>query len=87
MSTQNSFGTLATLLVDGATVSYHSLATLAARFPSVSRLPYSLKVLLENLLRREDGSRVTADDIQALANWDPQAGVTKEIAFMPARVL
>ncbi len=87
MSTQNSFGTLTTLPLDGATVSYHSLATLAARFPSVSRLPYSLKVLLENLLRREDGSRVTADDIEALASWDPQAGATKEIAFMPARVL
>ncbi len=87
MSTQNSFGTQTTLSADGSTVTYHSLTTLAAQFPSVSRLPYSLKVLLENLLRREDGSRVTAEDIQTLATWDPQAGATKEIAFMPARVL
>ncbi|HIN10788.1 MAG TPA: aconitate hydratase, partial [Acidobacteria bacterium] len=69
-------------------VSFHSLQALErAGFPNVARLPYSLKILLENLLRREDGQRVTPDDIQALARWDPRAGATKEIAFMPSRVL
>ena len=84
----NTFGTLSTLSAGGAEVSYHSLEVLErAGFPRVSRLPYSLKVLLENLLRREDGRGVTADDVRALAEWDPAAGGAKEIAFMPARVL
>ncbi len=54
---------------------------------SISRLPYSLKILLENLLRREDGVNVSADDIKALANWDPKAEPSNEIAFSPARVV
>jgi len=57
---------------------------------NVSRLPYALRILLENLLRREDGSLVSAGDIEALARWDPRAGPGEqagEIAFMPARVL
>ena len=54
-------------------------------YSDVGRLPYSLKILLENMLRREDGGSVKADDIEALARWKP--GVTKEIAFMPSRVL
>ncbi len=54
---------------------------------NVSRLPYSLKVLLENLLRCEDGVAVTADDVLALARWSPGAAVEREIAFRPARVL
>ncbi len=84
----NTFGTLASLSAGDTTVSFHSLEALErAGFPRVSRLPYSLKVLLENLLRREDGRSVTADDIRALAEWDPAAGRTQEIAFMPARVL
>jgi aconitate hydratase len=88
MSTENSFGTRASLSVGDTTVAFHSLETLErGGFPAVARLPYSLKILLENLLRREDGRSVTADDIQALAAWDPTAGDTKEIAFMPARVL
>ncbi len=53
----------------------------------VSRLPFSLKVLLENLLRCEDGVTVTADDVLALARWSPAAGAEREIAFRPARVL
>ena len=53
----------------------------------VARLPYSLKILLENLLRLEDGRAVRADDIAALARWDPKATPDREIAFMPARVL
>ncbi len=88
MSTHNTFGTRTTLSSGDTTVSYYSLANLArAGFSQVEHLPYSLKILLENLLRREDGRSVTADDIQALANWDPTVGGTKEIAFMPARVL
>jgi aconitate hydratase len=56
---------------------------------NVSRLPYALRILLENLLRREDGNLVSAGDVEALARWDPgaAAGTTGEIAFMPARVL
>ena len=50
-------------------------------------LPFTLKVLLENLLRHEDGVNVTADDVAALANWDPQAQPEDEIAFTPARVI
>lgn len=88
MSTENSFGTRTSLSVGDTRVAFHSLETLEhAGFPAVARLPYSLKILLENLLRREDGRSVTADDIQTLAAWDPTAGDTKEIAFMPARVL
>ena len=53
----------------------------------VARLPYSLKILLENLLRFEDGRDVTRDDILALANWDPKAEPSTEISFTPARVI
>ena len=86
MST-NSFGTRQSLPAgDGTTVDVYNLRALeAAGYPGVGRLPYSLKILLENMLRREDGRGVTADDIEALARWTP--GVSKEIAFMPARVL
>jgi aconitate hydratase len=60
---------------------------LAARGFNLSRLPFSLKILLENLLRREDGVSVTAADIEFLANWDAKAEPSREIAYMPARVL
>jgi aconitate hydratase len=74
--------------VDRETVHYFSLPALErAGFPQIARLPYSLKILLENLLRREDGSHVKADDIRALASWDPAAASAREISFMPARVL
>ncbi|MBI2994938.1 MAG: aconitate hydratase AcnA [Gammaproteobacteria bacterium] len=63
-----------------------SLPALEAEF-KVSRLPYSLKILLENLLRFEDGVNVTREDIEALAKWDPKATPSKEISFTPARVL
>jgi aconitate hydratase len=88
MTTQNSFGAVATLTSGGETIEYFSLPALErAGFPAVNRLPYSLKVLLENLLRREDGRFVRGEDVQALAGWDASAGRQKEIAFMPARVL
>ena len=54
---------------------------------NLTRLPFSLRILLENLLRHEDGRTVTADDIKFLANWDPKAEPSREIAYMPARVL
>lgn len=88
MTTLNSFGARATLSSGKDTLEYYSLPALErAGFPSVSRLPYSLKILLENLLRNEDGRFVNAADISALASWDPTAAVQKEIAFTPARVL
>src|SRR5918998_728558 len=88
MTTLNSFDTVATLTSGGETFDYYSLPSLErAGFPGVGRLPYSLKILLENLLRREDGRFVKSDDVRALASWDITAPRQKEIAFMPARVL
>ena len=83
----NSFETRTTLAAGGDTVTIYSLAALERAFPNVATLPFSLKILLENLLRREDNGFVKADDIRALASWDPCAGAQKEISFMPARVL
>src|ERR1700739_3364353 len=65
---------------------YH-LGALEEKGVSLSRLPYSLRILLENLLRQEDGKSVTADDIEFLAKWDPKVEPSREIAYMPARVL
>jgi aconitate hydratase len=88
MTTQNTFGTRTTITVDNQNVDIFSLPALEkAGFPGVSRLPYSMKVLLENLLRREDGAFVKADDIRAVAQWNATSDVEKEISFMPARVL
>ena len=86
--TVNTFGTQIDIRVGGQPVQIHSLPALdKAGFSGVSRLPYSMKILLENLLRREDNAYVKADDIAALAKWDAKATVQKEISFMPARVL
>jgi aconitate hydratase len=88
MTTFNSFGALSTLSVNGTSYEYFSLPALErAGCGDVARLPYSTKILLENLLRREDGRHVKADDVRALANWDEKAGAHREISFMPARVL
>ena len=88
MSSQNSFHTRSALTVGGRTLDYFSLPVLAKTFSAVDRLPFSLRILLENLLRREDGAFVKADDIKALASWNPAATNTdREISFMPARVL
>ncbi len=84
----DSFGSRATLRSGG--ISYHVWLLNAlerAGAGHVSRLPFSLRVLLENLLRREDGRSVTADDIHAVASWTPGETTEREIAFMPARVL
>jgi len=84
----NSFNCLAEIRVEGQTYAFYSLAALERQgFPGVARLPYSLKILLENLLRHEDGAFVKRDDILALANWDPRSTEDHEINFHPARVL
>jgi aconitate hydratase len=84
----NSFGAASTLKVGGQSYNIYRLANLEkAGFKNVSRLPVSLKVLLENLLRCEDGRLVNKSDIEALANWNPKTRPDQEIAFMPARVL
>src|SRR5437660_3797820 len=88
MSSVNSFGTRTTLSIGGQSVQYFSLGTLvAAGCPDVARLPYSMKILLENLLRHEDGRFVKAADVEALARWDLKSAAQKEISFAPARVL
>jgi aconitate hydratase len=83
----DSFGALQTLQVDDQALQYYRLDALSAFGLEVARLPFSLKILLENLLRHEDGVTVTADDIKALADWDPKSIPEREIAFRPARVL
>jgi aconitate hydratase len=87
MSSLDSFKTRTSLTVDGDRISFYSLPALAAEFPGVATLPYSLKILLENLLRREDQAFVKTADIRALASWAPATIGEKEISFMPARVL
>ena len=82
----NSFSARSTLSAAGREYEIFRLDALEEAH-RVSRLPYSLKILLENLLRHEDDLTVTADDIRALAGWDPQAEPSREIAFRPARVL
>jgi len=82
----NSFDARTSLEVGGKSYEIHALESLAGRY-SLDRLPYSLKILLENLLRHEDGENVTREDIEALAGWDAQAEPSQEIAFTPARVL
>ena len=83
----NSFGSKAMLTSGKSNYSIYRLPALTARGFNLSRLPFSLKVLLENLLRREDGTTVTAGDIEFLAKWDAKAEPSREIAYMPARVL
>ncbi len=85
MST-NSFGARDTLEVGGRSVQIFRLDALQSQF-DVARLPFSLKILLENLLRTEGNGSVTAADIEALARWDAKAAPKDEIAFTPARVV
>jgi aconitate hydratase len=82
----NSFGASAGLDVSGNSYEIWRLDALAD-VADVTRLPFSLKILLENLLRNEDGSLIRAEDIQALASWDPAGETDREVAFTPARVL
>jgi aconitate hydratase len=83
----NSFGSQSELKAGGKTYEIFRLSALEKRGISLTRLPFSLRILLENLLRYEDGKSVTADDIEFLAKWDPKAEPSREISWMPARVL
>src|SRR5271165_1974733 len=88
MTSLDSFKSARTLEIGKKSYAYYSLpAAEKAGLKGISRLPFSMKVLLENLLRNEDGKSVTADDIEFLARWDAQAEPSREIAYMPARVL
>jgi aconitate hydratase len=83
MSAKNSFDSKNTLDVSGKSYEIYSITAV----PGHEKLPYSLKVLLENLLRTEDGANVTAEQISALGNWVPSAEPDTEIQFTPARVI
>ncbi len=85
--TSNSFSSRSILASGDRSYTIYRLPALTGRGFNLSRLPFSLKVLLENLLRREDGVNVTAGDIEFLAKWDAKAEPSREIAYMPARVL
>jgi aconitate hydratase len=84
---RDSFAARSTLTVGPASYSFFRLASVYAKFPQAERLPFSLKILLECLLRTEDDATVRAEDIEALATVDPLASPSQEIAFTPARVL
>ena len=84
-ASSNSFHAHSTLKVGGE--SFEIFRVTAAGEEKVSRFPFSLKILLENLLRHEGTAFVTADDIRALVNWNPTEEPSKEISFLPARVL
>ena len=84
---QDSLHTRSTLRVQGKSYSYYSLKKAAETLGDVSRLPFSMKVLLENLLRFEDGLTVTRDDLQAMADWLRERRINREIQYRPARVL
>ncbi|MEG3124849.1 aconitate hydratase AcnA [Sphingomonas sp. GB1N7] len=84
---QDTLGTRATLDVNGKQYDYYSLAAAAEKFGDISRLPFSMKVLLENLLRFEDGKTVTTEDVQAIVDWQQEQRSNREIQYRPARVL
>ncbi|MDI6908567.1 aconitate hydratase [Nocardioides sp.] len=87
VASQDSFGAKGTLDVDGKSYEIFRLDAVTGEGLDVASLPFSLKVLLENLLRTEDGADITADDIRAIAGWDSDAEPSKEIQFTPARVI
>ncbi len=82
----NSFGARSTLTVDGKSYTIYKLEALEKHGFSLARMPYSIKVMIENVLRREDGVIVTTGQIEALARWNGKGG-EREVSFMPARVL
>ncbi len=84
---QDTLKTRATLNVDGKHYAYYSLARAAEKLGDISRLPFSMKVLLENLLRFEDGTTVTTEDVQAIVDWQKERTSEREIQYRPARVL
>jgi aconitate hydratase len=87
MASKDSFKALGTLEAGDQSYRIYRLSAVTGEGLDVDTLPYSLKVLLENLLRAEDGVDITADDIRALAGWDAEAQPDKEIQFTPARVI
>jgi aconitate hydratase len=84
---KDSLNTRSMLSVGSKTYTYHSLAKAAETLGDISRLPFSMKVLLENLLRFEDGETVTAKDLQSMADWLKERRITREIQYRPARIL
>ena len=84
---QDSLRTRSTLEVGGKPYAYYSLPKAAETLGDLSRLPFSMKVLLENLLRFEDGETVTRDDLQAMVDWQKERKIAREIQYRPARVL
>ncbi|MBX3561045.1 MAG: aconitate hydratase AcnA [Sphingomonas sp.] len=84
---QDTLGTRDTFKVGGKAYTYYSLPKAAEKLGDVSRLPFSMKVLLENLLRFEDGDTVTVEDVQALVDWQKERRSDREIQYRPARVL
>ena len=84
---QDSLQTRSSLTVGSRTVAYYSLAKAGEALGDVSRLPFSMKVLLENLLRFEDGVTVTREDLQAMVDWLKERRISREIQYRPARVL
>jgi len=87
MASQDTFGAKGALDVNGKSYEIFRLSAVTGEGLDVESLPFSLKVLLENLLRTEDGADITAEDIKALAGWDETAEPDKEIQFTPARVI
>jgi aconitate hydratase len=87
MPTLDSFKARASVTLAGRDVDVFRLAVLEAQFPEVRTLPFSIKILLENLLRTEDGQSVFEEHIAAVAKWDPKATPAQEIQFTPARAL
>src|SRR6187399_3454895 len=88
MTVLDSFKTQSELTAVGKTFRYFSLPKLAAAAgKDLAKLPFSLRILLENLLRNEDGKAVVKRDVEAVASWDPKAEPDTEIAFYPARVV
>ncbi|MGQ5702667.1 aconitate hydratase AcnA [Sandaracinobacteroides sp. A072] len=84
---QDTLGTRATIEVEGKRYDYYSIPAAQAKIGDVSRLPFSMKVLLENLLRFEDGTTVTVEDVKAIADWAKERRSDREIQYRPARVL
>ena len=85
--TQDPFGARSTLVVGGRSFRIVRLNALSRAGLPVERLPYSMRILLENLLRKLDGRSVRAEDVESVARWDPTAEPSREIAFTPSRVL
>ena len=87
MTTQPSFSAKRMLPTTQGTFSYHDLSALKEQFPQIDKLPVSIRILLESLLRNYDGFAITTQDIHNLASWDAKDGSDKELPFKPARVV